>query len=97
MGLAASRLVRPEFYFWRTHAGAEVDLLIADGRRVLPIEIKSGAAIDRHSIAGLRQCMKDLGLRRGWVVTTARERRRISAGVEIVPWDEIAAGEVRLF
>lgn len=96
-GLAACRLVRPELYFWRTHAGAEVDLLIAEGRRILPVEIKAGAAVDRYAIAGLRQCMKDLGLRRGWVVTTARERRRISAGIEIIPWAEIAAGEVELF
>ena len=97
-GLAASRLVRPELYFWRTHAGAEVDLLIAEGRHILPVEIKAGAAVDRYAIAGLRQCMKDLGLRRGWIVTTARERRRrISAGIEIIPWAEIAAGEVELF
>ena len=90
-------MVRPEFYFWRTQAGAEVDLLITEGRHILPIEFKAGAAVDRYSIAGLRQCMKDLGLKRGWIVSTAKERRRISAGIEIIPWAEIAAGEVKLF
>lgn len=59
--LAACRLVRPELFFWRTRAGAEVDLLIVEGRRILPIEIKLGAAVDRYAAAGLRQCMKDLG------------------------------------
>jgi predicted AAA+ superfamily ATPase len=96
-GLAAQRLVRPQLFYWRTHAGAEVDLLIVDGRRILPIEIKLGAAVDRYAVAGLRQCMKDLGLRRGWVVTTGRERRRLSAGIEIVPWAEIASGGIELF
>jgi len=43
--LAAHRLVRPEFFFWRTQAGAEVDLLIREGRRILPVEIKIGAAV----------------------------------------------------
>lgn len=95
--LAASKLVRPEIYFWRTQAGAEVDLLIVEGRRILPIEIKLGAAADHHSIAGLRQCMKDLGLRRGWVVTTAKERRRLTAEIEIVPWSEIAGGRIDIF
>jgi predicted AAA+ superfamily ATPase len=95
--LAACRLVRPELFFWRTHAGAEVDLLIVEGLRILPVEIKLGAAIDHHSIAGLRQCMKDLGLRRGWVVTTAKERRRLSAEIEIIPWAELAAGQIELF
>jgi predicted AAA+ superfamily ATPase len=95
--LAAQHLVRPEFFFWRTQAGAEVDLLIVEGRRILPIEIKLGAAINHHAVAGLRQCMKDLGLRRGWVITTARERRRLSAEIEIIPWSELAAGEVEFF
>ena len=71
--------------------------MITEGRHILPVEFKAGATVDRYALAGLRQCMKDLGLRRGWIVTTARERRQISAGIEIIPWAEIAAGEVKLF
>jgi hypothetical protein len=92
--LATERIVRPELFFWRTQAGAEVDLLVRDGRRIVPIEIKLGAAADRRSVASLRQCMKDLSLRRGWIVTTGRERRSLSAGIEIVPWEGIVRGEI---
>ena len=95
--LAARRLVRPEIFFWRTHAGAEVDLLIVEGRKILPIEIKLGASVDRHGLAGLRQCMKDLGLRRGWVVTTSAEGRALAPGIELVSWERIAAGHIELF
>lgn len=95
--LAARQVVRPEFFFWRTQAGAEVDLLIVDGRRILPIEIKLGAAVDRYAAAGLRQCMKDLGLRRGWLVSSGRERRLLAPDIEIIPWAEIALGQIRLF
>lgn len=94
---AGHQLVRPELFFWRTQAGAEVDLLIRDGRRVLPVEIKLGAAVDHHGIAGLRQCMKDLGLKRGWVITSGTERRTLAPGIDLVPWQEIAAGGVELF
>lgn len=94
---AARQLVRPEIFFWRTQAGAEVDLLIVEGRRILPVEIKLGAAVDHYALAGLRQCMKDLGLSRGWVITTARERQRLSAGIEIIPWDDVASGQIELF
>ncbi len=96
-GLASSRLVRPQFFFWRTQAGAEVDLLLVDGRRIVPVEIKAGAAVDHYSIAGLRHCMQDLGLRRGWVVSTARERRQLGHGIEVVPWPEVVSGSVELF
>ena len=86
--------MRPEVFFWRTHAGAEVDLLVGDGRRLVPIEIKLGPAVDRYAVRGLRQAMADLGLNRGWIVTGSGERRRIGRDIEIVPWSEVAAGAV---
>lgn len=91
---AAERFVRPGIFFWRTQAGAEVDLLIQAGRRIFPVEIKLGAAVDLRSLAGLRQCMADLGLKRGFVVTTGEERRSVGKAIEILPWHAIASGTV---
>jgi predicted AAA+ superfamily ATPase len=95
--LAQRRLVRPELFFWRTQAGAEVDLLIAEGRRILPIEVKLGTALGHHALAGLRQCMKDLGLRRGLIVSSASERRSLGHGIDLVPWTDVVAGRADLF
>lgn len=94
---ATERLVRPGLFFWRTQAGAEVDLLVVDGRRVLPVEIKLGASVEPRSLAGLRQCMADLSLKRGVVVSTARERRSVGKSIEILPWEAVARAEVELF
>ncbi|MBI4229260.1 MAG: ATP-binding protein [Planctomycetes bacterium] len=94
--LAAERIARPGLFFWRTQAGAEVDLLIASGRRLIPIEIKLGASIDSHSLVGLRRCMQDLSLTRGWVVYTGSERRTASAGIEMAPWGDVAGGKADL-
>jgi predicted AAA+ superfamily ATPase len=88
--------VRPQLHFWRTSAGAEVDLLLVDGRRILPIEIKLGAAVDHYALAGLRSCMKDLGLKRGWVVCTAPAPARVGGGIEVVPWRDLVEGKVDL-
>ena len=93
-GLAAERAVRPELFFWRTSAGAEVDLLIRDGRRLVPIEIKLGAAVDRHKVAGLRQCMADLGLTKGYVIANTKERYAIGTNIEVVPWAEVVQRQV---
>ncbi len=95
--LAARRLVRPGLFFWRTQTGSEVDLLVVSGRRIFPIEVKIGSAVDHYSVAGLRGCMKDLSLKRGWVITTGRERARIGTNVEVVPWEHIVRGEVTIF
>lgn len=93
---AAERFVRPGLFFWRTQAGAEVDLLIADGQRIHPVEIKLGASVEPRALFGLRQCMTDLGLKRGFVVTTGDERRSIGKAIEILPWGEIARGNVAI-
>lgn len=96
LALAGSQLVRPESFFWRTQAGAEVDLLIFTGRRILPVEIKLGAAVGPRDVAGLRQCMKDLNLKRGIIVSRTPERRRLSPSIEIVPWTEVVSGRLDL-
>ncbi len=90
------RLARPEAFFWRTQAGAEVDLLLVHGRRMAPIEVKLGAAVGLRDVAGLRQCMSDLGLRRGFVVYGGDEPRRLGGGIELVPWQAVARGELEL-
>jgi len=90
---AERTIVRPELYFWRTQAGTEVDLLVADGRRLVPIEIKLGAAVDGRSIGGLRQMMADLSLRRGFVVYTGSERRTLDGRIDLVPWDHVRLGQ----
>jgi len=94
--LAQERFVRPYCAFWRTHAGAEVDLLIGAGGALLPIEVKLGAAIDERDLRGLRNCMADLGLARGWVVHGGPDAHRLGQDVELVPWRAIASGEVEL-
>jgi predicted AAA+ superfamily ATPase len=92
--IARARVVRPEFFFWRTQAGAEVDLLVVDGGRITPIEIKLGTAVDSRALAGLRSCMQDLGLERGWVVTSGTETRELSGGIRAVPWTDVVARKV---
>jgi hypothetical protein len=93
---ASARAVRCEAYYWRTQAGAEVDLLLVHGRRIVPIEIKLGAAVDPRAIVGLRRCMADLGAKRGFVVYTGDERRKADPSVELLPWVDIAAGKLDL-
>ncbi len=38
----------------------------------------------------------DLSLKRGWVVSTSHERRKIGRGIEVIPWNEVAHGMIDL-
>jgi predicted AAA+ superfamily ATPase len=93
VALAQERVVRPDVFFWRTQAGAEIDLVLGDGRRLVPIEVKLGAA-DAYAIRGLRQSMVDIGATRGWIITGSGERGSVGRDVEIVPFREVVSGEV---
>lgn len=44
-----------ELYFWRDSAGHEVDLLIPQGARFMPVEIKSGATFGSDWTSALRK------------------------------------------
>jgi len=46
-------------YYFRTHAGAEVDLVIELGERLLPIEIKASSSVPLKKVLGLKQFLKD--------------------------------------
>jgi hypothetical protein len=76
--------------FYRTSAGAEVDLVLdwPDGR-VWAVEVKRTLApkVER----GLRSALQDLQPERGFVVYAGDERFRIAKDVEAIPLAELCA------
>lgn len=86
-------LTGPRFYFYRTQAGAEVDLLIQRGQQIWPVEIKLGIDVRHYDTVGLRHCMEDLNLNRGFVVTRDEATRSLGRGVYTLPWEGIASGK----
>ena len=46
---------RPQIYFWRDSNGNEVDIIIEQGGRLMPIEIKSGKTVTREAFVGVNK------------------------------------------
>ena len=46
---------RPQLYFWRDSNGIEVDVIVEQSGRLMPIEIKSGKTVTREAFAGLNK------------------------------------------
>ena len=70
-------------YFWATHAGAELDLLLLkDGRR-LGVEVKRSDA--PVLTASMRIALRDLRLDRLIVVYPGSRSYRLAEGVEVLP------------
>ncbi len=52
---------RPQLFFYRDSHGHEVDLIIPDGRKLEPIEIKSAATFRPEFIRGIKNFRKTVG------------------------------------
>jgi len=52
---------RPELFFYRDTHGSEVDLLIRDGRKLIPVEIKSAATFTPDFLKGIERFQKVAG------------------------------------
>ena len=73
------RLEDEQVHFWATHTGAELDLLIARGRKRIGIEIKRTTA--PRVTPSIRSALHDLGLSEVIVVHAGRESCPLGARV----------------
>lgn len=79
-----------EAYFWGTHSGAELDLLLISHGRRIGVEIKRMDA--PRLTPSMRIAMEDLKLERLTVVYPGTKRYPLAEGVEVMPFREMCAG-----
>src|SRR5262245_42432546 len=85
------KAVRPdEAYFWATHQGAELDLLLFKHGRRVGVECKRTDA--PKLTPSMRIAMDDLKLDRLIVVYPGERRYALADGIEVVPLAEFASG-----
>jgi len=76
-------------YFWATHQGAEIDLLMFRGSRRVGVEIKRS---DAPSLTpSMRIALDDLRLDKLWVVYPGEQRFDLTKRVTAIPFDEAVA------
>ena len=75
-------------FFWATHRGAELDLLVRRGRKLMGFDFK------RSSAPGLTRSMRtavaDLGLTRLVVVHAGKQCYPLAKGIDAIPLDQLA-------
>lgn len=80
-------------FFWRDNTGNEIDLLLEHGRRLQPVEMKSGQTPSGDYFSALRKWLALAGPRaRRPVVVYGGERGMQREGVRLLPWREWPRG-----
>ena len=81
--------VQPSTYHYRSHGGAEVDLLLELNGRLFPIEIKSKSHPNRwdsKGIRSLRQSFPQENIATGLIVSAVEEPQWITEECLAIPW-----------
>jgi hypothetical protein len=81
----------PQVYFWRTAAGAEVDLVVAAGQRLIPLEVKLSATPRPAMARNLTSFQEDLGERAtaAYLIHPGEVRLPLAPGVTALPFRDL--------
>ncbi len=92
--LRRERLVHPstQAYFWRTAAGAEVDLVLDRGGERIALEIKAGRGDQARVVRSMREAMPDVDATRGWIVDQAAGVEQVGACIARAGFADVVHG-----
>jgi predicted AAA+ superfamily ATPase len=77
-------------FFWRDSAGNELDILIDQAERLIPVEIKSGQTVTPAFFKGLNYWQKLTGEEGGYVIYGGNQIEKRSHGRTVLPYTDIA-------
>lgn len=97
--LVVSELVKERFnknlsgslYFWRDNTGNEIDIIIDDGSKLYPVEIKAGKTITSDYFKNFQFWSKISGVNEGSVIYAGNELQKRSSGITVMPWRNAAS------
>lgn len=84
-----------DVYYWATHQGAEIDLILFKGGRMYGIEIKRQDA--PTMTPSMRIALEDLKLERMAVIYPGQKRYELHKKIGVVPFDHIMGGMKTIF
>ncbi|MBN2418903.1 MAG: ATP-binding protein [Deltaproteobacteria bacterium] len=84
-----------QLYYWRTNHGAEVDVLLCKGLRILcALEIKSSKNIAGESLSGLKSFMEDNPGIQAYVLGADQNRRLLDKNITVINWNDFIDEEL---
>ena len=81
---------RSNLYFWRESSGNELDVILDEGLRQFPIEIKSGQTIQSAWMKGILYWQKLTGQPGGLILHGGSENQQRSGGIDFFSWEKVS-------
>lgn len=78
-----------QLYFWRDNKGVEVDLLSDTGKKITPIEIKSGTTFNPAFLQNLQYWNSLAGLKGGELIYGGDKTYEVSGKITVRSWQDL--------
>jgi hypothetical protein len=86
---------KPSFFFWRDSNGNEIDLIIEQGIKLQPIEIKSGRTLTHEAFAGLEKWRALAGKKAvSPTLIYGGDESYTQRGIKVVGWKVVSQAEL---
>ena len=86
-----NRGLTSNIYFWRDSTGNEIDVLVENGDKLIPVEIKSGQTVTRDYFKGLNKWLSIGGSASGiGRLIYGGDHSQSRTGFEVLSWRDIA-------
>ena len=73
-----------QFFFYRTHAGAEIDLIIDRGRERIGFEFKCATSVTQRDWGTLQQCLSDRMIDQGYLLYLGERNFQTADRIEVM-------------
>lgn len=83
--LETTNVMNWEAYYYRTHSGAEIDLILDGPFGILPIEIKFGTSVRAKQLMAVENYVKDFNLPFGIVINQSKEIQWVTPNIIQIP------------
>jgi predicted AAA+ superfamily ATPase len=88
--LRQTRLLTPaKVCYWRDHNGPEVDYVIVQDQKIIPIEVKLTEIPNNTDIKHLRTFMDLYDVKQGFIVCRTPRKMRITPNILALPWQDL--------
>ena len=84
------------FSFYRTQAGAEIDLLVESDKETMGFEFKTALSVRRSDASGLRAGLEAGVITQGSVVYLGSERYPVAPAIEALPASTVLSSELAI-
>ncbi len=80
---------KPSFFFWRDSNGNEIDVIVEQGTKLMPVEIKSGRTLTHEAFAGLEK-WRSLADKKAVIPTLiyGGDESYTHKGIKVIGWKE---------